>query len=226
MGPTRTPTARHVAIIADGNGRWAHKRGLPVDAGHEAAADTLKLRLADARRLGIEELTVYAFSTENWARPANEINGLMEMFCRRIAIEAPVLSDDGVRMRFVGERAGLPASLVEQMETAQALTEANRSLTLFIAFNYGGRAEIMRAAKRFNGGGEAEFRRCLYAPDMHEPEVIIRTGAERRLSNFLLWQAAYAELIFRDELWPDFTREALEACLLEFKERHRRFGGR
>ncbi|HEV2973479.1 MAG TPA: polyprenyl diphosphate synthase [Solirubrobacteraceae bacterium] len=218
--------ARYVAIITDGNGRWAHRRGLPVNAGHDAAADTLKARIADARRLGIEELTVYAFSTENWSRPVAEIDGLMEIFCRRIAIEAPALNEQGVRMRFVGQRAGLPSPLVEQMDTAEALTEANRRLTLFIAFNYGGRAEIVQAARRFEGGGEDEFRRYLYAPEMHEPEVIIRTGAERRLSNFLLWQAAYAELVFRDELWPDFTREALEACLLEFGERRRRFGGR
>jgi undecaprenyl diphosphate synthase len=215
-----------VAIIADGNGRWADRRGLPVDAGHEAAADTLKARLADAGRLGIEQLTVYAFSTENWSRPVSEIDGLMEMFCRRIAIEAPGLHEEGVRMRFVGQRDGLPAPLLEQMEQAQALTDANRRLTLFIAFNYGGRAEIVQAAKRFNGGGEAEFARCLYAPEMHEPEVIIRTGAERRLSNFLLWQAAYAELVFRDELWPDFTGEALEESLAEFGDRRRRFGGR
>jgi undecaprenyl diphosphate synthase len=217
---------RYLAIITDGNGRWAHRRGLPVNAGHDAAADTLKARIADARRLGIEELTVYAFSTENWSRPVAEIDGLMEIFCRRIAIEAPALNEQGVRMRFVGQRAGLPSPLVEQMDTAEALTEANRRLTLFIAFNYGGRAEIVQAARRFEGGGEDEFRRYLYAPEMHEPEVIIRTGAERRLSNFLLWQAAYAELVFRDELWPDFTREALEACLLEFGERRRRFGGR
>lgn len=224
----RTPpsTARHVAIIADGNGRWAHQRGLPVDAGYEAAADTLKSRLADAPQLGIEELTVYAFSTENWSRPVGEIAGLMEMLCRRIAIETPGLHEQGVRMRFVGRRSGLPAPLLEQMEKAQALTDANRRLTLFIAFNYGGRAEIVQAAECFDGGGEAEFRRYLYAPEMHEPDVIIRTGAERRLSNFLLWQAAYAELVFRDELWPDFTRDALEECLIEFGDRRRRFGGR
>jgi undecaprenyl diphosphate synthase len=220
------PTARYVAIIADGNGRWAYERGLPVNAGHDAAADTLKARIADAQRLGIEQLTVYAFSTENWSRPVAEVEGLMEMFCRRIAVEAPALNEEGVRMRFVGQRAGLPLPLIEQMNTAEGLTEANRRLTLFIAFNYGGRAEILQAAERFDGGSEEEFRRCLYAPDMHEPEVIIRTGAERRLSNFLLWQAAYAELVFRDELWPDFTGEALEGCLLEFRERQRRFGGR
>jgi undecaprenyl diphosphate synthase len=222
----RARTARYVAIIADGNGRWACERGLALNAAHDAAADTLKARIADAQRLGIEELTVYAFSTENWSRPVTEVEGLMAMFCRRIAIEAPALHEEGVRMRFVGRRDGLPLALVEQMEAAQGLTEANRGLTLFIAFDYGGRAEIMQAAERFEGGSEEEFRRCLYAPEMHEPEVIIRTGAERRLSNFLLWQAAYAELVFRDELWPDFGREALEASLLEFNDRQRRFGGR
>jgi len=222
----RAPTARYVAIIADGNGRWARERGLALNAGHDAAADTLKARIADAQRLGIEELTVYAFSTENWSRPVAEVEGLMEMFCRRIAIEAPALNEEGVRMRFVGRRAGLSLALVGQMNAAEALTKANRRLTLFIAFNYGGRAEIVQAAQRFEGESEDAFRRCLYVPEMHEPEMIIRTGAERRLSNFLLWQAAYAELVFRDELWPDFTREALEGCLLEFRERQRRFGGR
>jgi len=218
--------ARYVAIITDGNGRWASARELPVSAGHEAAADTLRARVADAAALGIEELTVYAFSTENWSRPASEIKALMEMFCRRIAIETPGLHEQGVRMQFVGSRERLPLPLVEQIEWASRLTEANRGVRLFIAFNYGGRAEILHAAKRFDGDNEEEFRRCLYAPEMHEPQVIIRTGAERRLSNFLLWQAAYAELVFRDELWPDFTREAFEASLREFSKRQRRFGGR
>jgi undecaprenyl diphosphate synthase len=222
----RPPSARYVAIIADGNGRWARERGLSVDAGHEAAADTLKARLSDAAELGIEELTVYAFSTENWSRPAAEVRGLMEMFARRISIEAPALDREGVRMRFIGRRSRIPAALIEQMELAEALTSSNRRMTLFIGFDYGGRSEIVDAAKRFDGCSEEEFRRCLYAPDMHDPDVIIRTGAEQRLSNFLLWQAAYAELVFRDELWPSFTREALEQSLAELGSRGRRFGGR
>jgi undecaprenyl diphosphate synthase len=215
-----------VAIIADGNGRWAERRGLPTAAGHAAAADTLSARLSDAIELGIEELGVYAFSTENWSRPADEVSELMGMFSRRIAAEAPRLHRRGVRVRFLGHREGLPADLLEQMDLVQALTEQNEKLALFLAFNYGGRAEIVEAARRFDGTGEEDFRRCLFAPEMHDPEVIIRTGGEQRLSNYLLWQSAYAELVFRDELWPDFTREILRESLAEFDDRARRFGGR
>jgi undecaprenyl diphosphate synthase len=220
------PSARFVAIIADGNGRWARTNALSVDAGHEAAADTLKARLADAAELGIEQLTVYAFSTENWSRPAREVRGLMEMFARRISIETPALHREGIRMRFVGSRERMPKPLIEQMDRAESLTASNERMTLFIGFDYGGRAEIADAARRFDGSSEEEFRRCLYAPDMHDPEVIIRTGGEQRLSNFLLWQAAYAELVFREELWPDFGREALEQSLQDLTGRQRRFGGR
>jgi undecaprenyl diphosphate synthase len=219
-------TARYVAIIADGNGRWARSRGVPVNDGHEAGADTLKARLRDAAELGIRELTVYSFSTENWSRPAGEVRGLIAMLAQRIARETPELHQEGVRMRFIGRREEVPGELVEQMRKAEALTAGNQHLALFIAFNYGGRAEILDAAKRFTGGGEEEFRACLYAPEMHDPDVIIRTGSERRLSNYLLWQAAYSELVFRDELWPDFTRRSLLDCLAEFSERRRRFGGR
>jgi undecaprenyl diphosphate synthase len=215
-----------VAIIADGNGRWANGRGLATAAGHTAAADTLKRRLGDALELGIEQLAVYVFSTENWSRPAAEVAELMGMFSRRLALEVPELHRDGVRVRFLGRREGLSAELLEQMRRVQSLTDPNTRLTLFLAFNYGGRAEIVQAASRFAGGDEDEFRRCLYAPDMHDPEVIIRTGGERRLSNYLLWQSAYAELVFRDELWPDFTRRALQESLADFSDRRRRFGGR
>jgi undecaprenyl diphosphate synthase len=217
---------RYVAIITDGNGRWARARGVPVDEGHSAGADTVKARLRDAAELGREELTVYSFSTENWSRPAAEVKGLMEMFSRRIAGETPELNEEGVRMRFIGRREGISEQLVKQMDGAEALTAANERITLFVAFNYGGRAEILDAAKRFSGGTEAEFRQCLYAPEMHDPDLIIRTSGERRLSNYLLWQSAYSELIFRDELWPDFTRSAFEQSLAEFSERRRRFGGR
>jgi len=218
--------ARHVAIITDGNGRWARARGLSVNEGHDAGADTVKARLRDAVDLGIKELTVYSFSTENWSRPAEEVQGLMEMFSRRIATETPELHEEGVRMRFVGRRVGLPQELVEQMTWAEELTGANTRITLFVAFNYGGRAEIVDAARGFTGDSEENFRQRLYAPEMNDPEIIIRTSGERRLSNYLLWQGAYSELIFRDELWPDFTRESLEECLAEFSERRRRFGGR
>jgi undecaprenyl diphosphate synthase len=219
-------TARYVAIITDGNGRWARSRGLPVNAGHEAGADTVKARLRDAVQLGVRELTVYSFSTENWSRSPAEVQGLFEMFSRRIASETPELHAEGVRMRFIGRRERVPAELVEQMRRAEALTDANSTITLFVAFNYGGRAEILDAAARFQGGEEEDFRRLLYAPEMHDPDLIIRTSGERRLSNYLLWQSAYSELVFRDELWPDFTRAAFEQSLAEFSARRRRFGGR
>jgi undecaprenyl diphosphate synthase len=220
------PSARYVAIITDGNGRWARAHGRPVNEGHSAGADTVKARLRDATELGVKELTVYSFSTENWSRPAEEVQGLMEMFSRRIVGETPELHEEGVRMRFIGRREGVSAELVERMRSAEALTDQNRRITLFVAFNYGGRAEILDAARRFNGTTEEEFRNCLYAPEMHDPDLIIRTSGERRLSNYLLWQSAYSELVFREEMWPDFTREALEQSLAEFSERRRRFGGR
>jgi undecaprenyl diphosphate synthase len=217
---------KYVAIITDGNGRWAKQRDLPVVEGHRAGADTLKARLRDAAELGIEELTVYSFSTENWNRPDEEVEGLMRMFAERIASETPELKQEGVRMRFIGRRQGVAPELVEQMEWAEAETAANDRIVLFVAFNYGGRAEILDAARKFDGDSEEEFRRHLYAPEMHDPDLLIRTSGEQRLSNYLLWQSAYAELVFRDELWPDFDRTALETCLREYETRQRRFGSR
>ncbi|HEX5990572.1 MAG TPA: polyprenyl diphosphate synthase [Solirubrobacterales bacterium] len=218
--------ARYVAIITDGNGRWASRRGLPTVDGHRAGADTLKARLRDAAELGIEELTVYSFSTENWSRPNDEVTGLMRMFGERIASETPELKAEGVRMRFIGRREGVDPQLVEQMEWAESETAANDRIVLYVAFNYGGRAEILDAARGFEGDSEEEFRNRLYAPEMNDPDLLIRTSGEQRLSNYLLWQCAYSELVFRDELWPDFDREALEACLREYETRQRRFGSR
>ncbi len=219
--------ARYVAIITDGNGRWAKRRNLPVVAGHEAGADTVKARLRDAVELGIKELTVYSFSTENWNRSEQEVSALMEMFGRRIEAETPELDQEGVRMRFVGRRTDpVPPRLIERMQWAEHETEHNRRITLFVAFNYGGRAEIVDAARTFTGSTEEEFRTHLYAPEMHDPDLIIRTSGERRLSNYLMWQSAYSELVFRDELWPDFSRQALEESIEEFASRRRRFGGR
>jgi undecaprenyl diphosphate synthase len=186
----------------------------------------VKERLRNAVDLGVLELTVYSFSTENWSRSDEEVTGLMAMFAERIAGETPELHDEGVRMRFVGRRQGVEPGLVDQMEWAERTTDANRRITLFVAFNYGGRAEIVDAARAFDGTTEEDFRRHLYAPEMHDPDLIIRTSGEQRLSNYLLWQSAYSELVFRDELWPDFTREAFEASLDEFAARRRRFGGR
>ena len=218
--------ARYVAIITDGNGRWAQQRGLPVIEGHRAGADVVKARLRDAVELGVEELTVFSFSTENWSRPAPEVEGLMRMFGERIEAETPELSEEGVRMRFIGRREGIEPELARRMEWAEELTAGNDRIALFVAFNYGGRAEIVDAARRFEGGDEEEFRRRLYAPEMHDPDLLIRTSGEQRVSNYLLWQCAYSELVFRDELWPDFDRGALEESLEEFEARQRRFGAR
>jgi undecaprenyl diphosphate synthase len=217
---------RSVAIITDGNGRWAAARGLPVEAGHEAGADNVKARLRDAVEFGISELTVFSFSTENWGRPEAEVRALMEMFDRRIQKETPELDAEGVRMRFIGRRQGVEASLIERMAWAQEKTADNDRIDLFIAFNYGGRAEILDAAKTFAGDTEEEFRRHLYAPEMSDPDLVIRTSGEQRMSNYLLWQTAYSELVFRDELWPDFDRDAFAESLEEFAGRQRRFGGR
>jgi undecaprenyl diphosphate synthase len=223
---TAPAQARYVAIITDGNGRWARSRGLPVVEGHRAGADTVKARLRDAADLGVAELTVYSFSTENWSRPRMEVTGLMRMFSQRIEAETPELREEGVRMRFIGRREGVSKRLQRQMDWAEEQTAHNERITLFVAFNYGGRAEIVDAARTFTGTSEEDFRRHLYAPDMHDPDLIIRTSGERRLSNYLLWQSAYSELVFRDELWPDFSRAAFEESLAEFEARRRRFGGR
>ena len=218
--------ARYVAIITDGNGRWAQQRGLPVIEGHQAGADVVKARLRDAVEFGVRELTVYSFSTENWSRPAEEVAALMRMFSQRIADETPELDAEGVRMRFIGRRERVTPALLEQMDWAEAQTAANDRITLYVAFNYGGRAEVLDAAARYSGGGEEAFRQLLYAPEMHDPDLIIRTSGEQRMSNYLLWQGAYSELVFAEELWPDFSREAFRAALDEFERRQRRFGGR
>lgn len=217
---------RYVAIITDGNGRWAAERGLAVLEGHRAGADVVKERLRDAVRFGIQELTVYSFSTENWSRSPNEVSGLMAMFAERIDAETPELDAEGVRIRFIGRRDRIDAELLERIEWAEEKTGANDRITLFVAFDYGGRDEILAAAEGYAGGGEEAFRHGLYAPEMHDPDLLIRTSGEQRVSNFLLWQCAYSELVFADELWPDFSREAFERSLAEYDERERRFGGR
>jgi undecaprenyl diphosphate synthase len=218
--------ARYVAIIMDGNARWAAERGLPTLAGHRAGVDALKQTVKDAVKLGIEELTVYAFSTENWTRPSDEVSGLMAIFAERIESETPELDDEGVRIRSVGQRAGIADDLLRRMEWSEAETAANTRLKLFVAFNYGGRAEILDAAERYAGGGEEELSKLLYAPDMNDPELLIRTSGEHRLSNFLLWQSAYSELVFTDTLWPDFDEAVLASALDEYEARERRFGAR
>jgi undecaprenyl diphosphate synthase len=218
--------ARYVAIIMDGNARWATERGLPVLAGHRQGAKALKQTVRNAVELGLAELTVYAFSTENWTRPRDEVDGLMEMFAELIESETPELHEEGVRMRFIGRRDEISSVLREKMGWAEEVTAANERMTLFVAFNYGGRAEILDAAASYDGGGEEEFAKLLYAPEMTDPELLIRTSGERRLSNYLLWQCAYSELVFSDALWPDFDKVELQAALDEFVARERRFGAR
>jgi undecaprenyl diphosphate synthase len=212
--PVPVPVPGHVAIITDGNGRWAQRRGLPPSAGHDAGARNVRDRVLDAAQLGIRQLTVYAFSTENWSRPDSEVDALMAIIARYLQRETPPLHERGVRIRFIGRRtAPLPARLLDLMRWSERLTAGNDRITLFIPLNYGGRAEIVDAARNFTGTTEAEFRARLYAPDMLDPEVVIRSGGEHRLSNYLLWQSAGARFVVRDELWPDFDREALISAL-------------
>ena len=218
--------ARYVAIIMDGNARWAREHGLPVLEGHRQGAQALKRTVRNAVAAGILELTVYAFSTENWTRPRAEVDGLMTMFARLIESETAELAEQGVRMRFVGRREEVSKRLRERMGWAEARTAGNERMKLFVAFNYGGRAEILDAARRFEGGGDDDFARLLYAPEMNDPELLIRTSGERRLSNFLLWQSAYSELVFSDSLWPDFDEPELADALAQFAARERRFGAR
>ena len=218
--------ARYVAIITDGNGRWAEREGLPTLAGPEAGADVVKARLRDSVEFGVEELTVYSFSTENWSRSPEEVAGLMRMFGERIDRETPELHEEGVRMRFIGRRDRISGELVERIDWAEETTAANDRIKLFVCFDYGGRAEIVDAARSFEGESEEEFRRHLYAPEMHDPDLLIRTSGEQRISNYLLWQCAYSEFVFRDELWPDFGRDAFEDSLRIYEERQRRFGSR
>ncbi len=227
----RTDVPASVAIIMDGNGRWARDRHLPVGAGHRAGARALKRVVRAAGDAGIKDLTVFSFSTENWSRPLDEVDDLMGLFCELIDREVPELHAERVQIRFIGRCDDLDPALRAKIAEAEALTAENGRLRLFIAMNYGGRQEILDAARRFAiecgpDAGEAEFARLLYGPDMRDPELVIRTSGEQRLSNFLLWQSAYAELHFSPRLWPDFTPEDLELALADYARRHRRFGGR
>src|SRR4051794_25591551 len=210
----------------DGNARWARERGLPVLEGHRRGAQALKQTVKDAVALDLLELTVYAFSTENWTRPRAEVEGLMAMFAELIESETPELDEEGVRMSFIGRREGGSSDLREGMEWAERTTAANDRMSLFVAFNYGGRAEIVDAAERYRGGGEEAFAQLLYAPEMTDPDLLVRTSGERRLSNYLLWQCAYSELVFSDKLWPDFEKADLAAALDDYDARERRFGAR
>jgi len=226
----RDELARTVAIIMDGNGRWAERRGLPVAEGHRAGTRALRRTVEAAIDLGVETLIVYAFSTENWSRPDEEVEDLMEIFGETIERELPDLARQGVRARFLGRRDRAPDELREQMEELEAGTAHNDRLNLWIAFDYGGRAELVEAARRLVESGdepdEESLRANLYAPDLPDPDLLIRTSGELRISNFLLWQLAYAELVFVETLWPDFGEADLEQALAAYAQRRRRFGGR
>ena len=217
----------------DGNGRWAEQRGLPVAEGHRAGTRALRRTVEAAIDLGVRSLAVYAFSTENWARPSDEVEDLMEIFGETIDRELPDLAAQGVRTRFVGRRDRAPEELQAKMRELEATTASNDRLSLWIAFDYGGRAELVDAARRLLADGvepgevdEELLRSHLYAPEMPDPDLLIRTSGELRISNFFLWQLAYAELVFVDTLWPDFGEEQLRSALEDYARRRRRFGGR
>jgi undecaprenyl diphosphate synthase len=225
--------AGSVAVIMDGNGRWARRRGLPVAAGHRAGTKALRRTVEAAIDLGVHDLTVYAFSTENWSRSQEEVDALMEIFGETIERELPDLAEQGVRVRFIGRRDRAPAELRARMEAMEDRTELNSRLNLWIAFDYGGRAELVEATRRLVESGvdareidENLIQANLHAPELPDPDLLIRTSGELRISNFLLWQLAYAELVFVDKLWPDFGERDLRAALAEYAQRRRRFGGR
>jgi undecaprenyl diphosphate synthase len=225
--------ARAIAIIMDGNGRWARRRGLPVAAGHRAGTKALRRTVEAAIDLGVESLCVYAFSTENWSRPPAEVDALMEIFVETIERELPDLARQGVCTRFIGRRDRATPELAAKMARLEEETADRERLQLWIAFDYGGRAEIVEATRRLVEEGvdsrdidENAIGSRLYAPDMPEPDLLIRTSGELRVSNFLLWQLAYTELVFVDVLWPDFGGRQLRQALTEYAGRRRRYGGR
>jgi undecaprenyl diphosphate synthase len=222
-----------VAIIMDGNGRWARRRHLPVNAGHRAGVQAVRRVIEAARDFGIGQLTLYSFSTENWNRPPDEVQALMQLHAEMIEAEVPELHRNDCRVVFIGRREGLSKTLLDKMTWAEELTASNRRMVLFIAFNYGGRQEILDAVRKVVSEGadpralrEEDIARSLYSPLMRDPDLVIRTSGEKRLSNFLLWQSAYSEFHFSDKLWPDFDRDDLRRALEDYAARRRRFGGR
>jgi undecaprenyl diphosphate synthase len=231
--PSRSAVPRAVAVIMDGNGRWAHERSLSVAEGHRAGTRALRRTVEAAIELGVRSLAVYAFSTENWARPEDEVEALMEIFEETIERELPELAEQGVRTRFIGRRDRAPEELRRRMAALEAETAGNDRLDLWIAFDYGGRAELVEAVRGIVAAGvepeavdETLVARHLHAPEMPDPDLLVRTSGEVRVSNFLLWQLAYAELVFTDRLWPDFGEDDLRAAVEEYARRGRRFGGR
>jgi undecaprenyl diphosphate synthase len=231
--PELPEIARSVAIIMDGNGRWASKRGLSVAEGHRAGSRALRPVVETAIELSVESLAVYAFSTENWTRSEEEVDALMEIFAETIERELPDLVRQGVRVRFIGRRDRAPEELSARMAALEDETRHNERLSLWVAIDYGGRAELVEAARRLVAAGvdpedvdENTFAAQLYAPAMPDPDLLIRTSGELRISNFLLWQLAYSELVFVDTLWPDFGPDQLREALAAYARRRRRFGGR
>jgi undecaprenyl diphosphate synthase len=226
--PAEVPHA--VAIVMDGNGRWATAHGVSVAEGHRAGSRALRPVVETAIDVGVESLAVYAFSTENWTRPGDEVEALMEIFGETIDRELVDLAKEGVRTRFVGRRDRAPDWLRTKLSELEAATATETRLNLWIAFDYGGRAELVEAARRIAESGaevdEESFGRYLYAPEMPDPDLVIRTSGELRVSNFLLWQSAYAEFAFIDTLWPDFGPEEFRAAIEDYASRRRRFGGR
>lgn len=229
------PALEHVAIIMDGNGRWAKARGLPRTAGHKKGVDAVRRVISAARELGVRYLTLFGFSSENWRRPADEVSDLMHLLRFYLRSELAELHRNGVRLRIIGDRNRLAPDIVQLIEGAENHTGDNAGLTVMVALSYGARQEIVDAARRLATEAaagtldpatidEAAFTGRLYAPDIPDPDLIIRTSGEKRISNFLLWQAAYAEFLFVDTLWPDFQKSDLEAALDEYHRRERRFG--
>ncbi|MEJ6022940.1 polyprenyl diphosphate synthase [Ramlibacter sp. PS4R-6] len=225
---THQRTPHHVAIVMDGNGRWATRRFLPRVAGHKKGMDALRACVRHCGERGVKVLTVFAFSSENWNRPADEVSALMELLAVALAREVPQLAAEGVRLHFIGERSALSDKVRDGLEKAEAATAGNTKLAFNVCFNYGGRWDIAQAAARLAARGEpiteasmAEAMALAHVPD---PDLIIRTGGEQRISNFLLWQAAYSELYFSDKLWPDFDAAALDAAFADYASRERRFG--
>ena len=225
---TNKSTPTHVAIVMDGNGRWATKRFLPRIAGHKQGVDALKrcARACEAR--GIKVLTVFAFSSENWQRPQEEVTGLMDLFALALVREVPQLNADGVQLRFIGERQGLSTRVLKGIEQAEAATAANQKLVLNVCFNYGGRWDIVQAAARVADQGlvmtEQNLNQMMALAHVPDPDLVIRTGGEQRISNFLLWQSAYSEFFFSDKLWPDFDEVELDQAIRSYVQRDRRFG--
>jgi undecaprenyl diphosphate synthase len=228
--PVPAEVPRAVAIVMDGNGRWATAHGVSVAEGHRAGSRALRPVVETAIDLGVESLAVYAFSTENWTRPGDEVEALMEIFGETIDRELVDLAKEGVRTRFVGRRDRAPDWLRTKLSELEAATATETRLNLWIAFDYGGRAELVEAARRIAESGvevdEDSFGRYLYAPEMPDPDLVIRTSGELRVSNFLLWQSAYAEFAFIDTLWPDFGPKEFRAAIEDYASRRRRFGGR